>query len=206
MSTPDRVVRPGPQAHASSFLRSARQQGLSLVELIMFIIIVSIGAVALLVVFSTTSRKSADPMIQKQMLAIAEALLEEVESKPFTYCDPDDANAVTAAGSADCTGGPGGANDESRLPLGPEAGETTRAAYDNVSDYNGANISPISDIAGNAITGLGGYTATIAVAASALNGIPATDALQITVTVNGPGNRSLVLQGHRTMYAPNAVP
>ena len=84
MSTPDRAACPASQAHATSVLRLARQQGISLIESIRFIIIVSIGVVALLAVFSTTSRKSADPMIQKQMLAIAEALLEEVESKPFT--------------------------------------------------------------------------------------------------------------------------
>jgi len=168
----------------------------------MFIIIVSIGAVALLVVFSTTSRKSADPMIQKQMLAIAEALLEEVQSKPFTYCDPDDANATTATSSAGCA-------TLSEAAIGPEAGETRSGPtpYDNVNDYGPSLlISPITDIAGNAISGLGGYAATITVAASALNGIAATDALQITVTVTGPGNKSLALQGHRTLYAPNAVP
>ncbi|MBI3529786.1 MAG: type II secretion system protein [Betaproteobacteria bacterium] len=168
--------------------------------MIMFIIIVSIGVVALLVVFSTTSRKSADPMIQKQMLAIAEALLEEVESQPFTYCDPTDPNARTAASAAGCT-----------LPEtpGPEPGQTRTSAstpFNNVNDYAGLVISPITDIAGNAISGLGGYAATITVAASALNGIAATDALQITVTVTGPGNKSLTLQGHRTQYAPNAVP
>ena len=201
MSTPDRAARPASRAYATSLVRTVRQQGISLIEMIMFIIIVSIGVVALLSVFSTTARKSADPMIQKQMLAIAEALLEEVESKPFTYCDPDDANATTASSAAGCA----------TLPeaMGPEGGETRSGAtsFDNVNDYGPSLvISPITDVAGNAISGLGGYSATIAVAASALNGIAATDALQITVTVTGPGNKSLALQGHRTRYAPNAVP
>ena len=165
----------------------------------MFIIIVSIGVVALLVVFSTTSRKSADPMIQKQMLAIAEALLEEVESKPFTYCDPDDANATTAGSAAGCATIP--------EAMGPEAGETRSGAtpFDNVNDYGPSlTINPFTDLTGT--TTIPGYAATVTVAASALNGIAATDALQIAVTVTGPGNRSLTLQGHRTRYAPNAVP
>ena len=199
MSTPDRVAGPASQAHVPSFLRPARQQGISLIEMIMFIIIVSIGVVALLAVFSTTSRKSADPMIQKQMLAIAEALLEEVESKPFTYCDPDDANATTASSAAGCASLP--------EAMGPEAGETRSGAtsFDNVNDYGPSlTINPFTDITGT--TTIPGYAATVTVAASALNGIAATDALQITVTVTGPGNSSLALQGHRTLYAPNAVP
>lgn len=199
MSIADRVARPVSQAYANSFLRPAGQQGISLIEMIMFIIIVSIGVVALLAVFSTTVRKSADPMIQKQMLAIAEALLEEVESKPFTFCDPDDANATTASSAAGCA--------TTAEAMGPEAGETRSGAtpFDNVNDYGPSlTINPFTDITGT--TTIPGYAATVAVAASALNGIAASDALQITVTVTGPGNNTLTLQGHRTLYAPNAVP
>ena len=202
MFIPEPAVHPAFRACVASVISPNRQHGISLIEMIMFIIIVSIGVVALLVVFSTTSRKSADPMIQKQMLAIAEALLEEVESKPFTYCDPTDANATTATSTAGCATLP-------EVVIGPEAGETRSGItpFNDVNDYGPSLvISPITDLAGNAISGLGGYSATIAVAASALNGIAATDALQITVTVAGPGNKSLTLQGHRTRYAPNAVP
>jgi MSHA pilin protein MshD len=199
MSIADRVARPVSQAYANSFLRLAGQQGISLIEMIMFIIIVSIGVVALLAVFSTTVRKSADPMIQKQMLAIAEALLEEVESKPFTYCDPDDANATTASSAAGCATTP--------EVMGPDGAETRSGAtpFDNVNDYGPSlTINPFTDITGT--TTIPGYAATVAVAASALNGIAASDALQITVTVTGPGNKTLTLQGHRTLYAPNVVP
>lgn len=201
MSTPDRVARSARSAQATSASRTARQCGISLIELIMFIIIVSIGVTALLAVFTTTTRKSADPMIQKQMLAIAESLLEEVEGKPFTYCDPDDANAASAASAAGCA-----ATVEA---MGPEAGETrtsTTTPFDNVNDYGPSlTINPITDVTGTAIAGLGAYSATIAVAAAALGTVPATDSLQITVTVTGPGNNSLVLQGYRTRYAPNAI-
>lgn len=173
----------------------------------MFIVIVGVGVAGILLVFNVTTKASADPLIQKQMLAIAEALIEEVQAKPFTYCDPDDPNAATAADVSGCTGGAGGANDESKLPLGPEAGETTRATYDNVSDYGPTlTINPIKDISDTTIGGLGAYSATIAVAGSALGGIGTTESLLVTVTVAGPGNNSLVLQSYRTRYAPKAVP
>jgi MSHA pilin protein MshD len=173
----------------------------------MFIVIVGVGLAGILTVLNLTAQKSADPQLRKQMLAAAESLLEEVQLKSFTYCDPDDPNAATATGAAGCTGGTGGANDESRLPLGPEAGEPTRATYDNVSDYNGATISPLSDISGNTLAGLAGYSATIAVVQQQVEAsIPLADSLQITVTVSAPGGDSMVLTSYRLRYAPNAVP
>src|SRR5438034_852114 len=59
-------------------------------------------------------------------------------------------------------------------------------------------------IVGIGVAGLGAYSATIAIAAVALGTVPAPDSLQITITVSGPGNNTLVLQGYRTRYAPNA--
>ena len=70
--------------------------GLSLVELIVFIVIVSASVAGIIGVITVTTRSSADPMIHKQALAIAEAMLEEVQLQPFTYCDPDDPSAATA--------------------------------------------------------------------------------------------------------------
>jgi len=182
------------------------QAGLSLIELIMFIVIVGLGLAGILTVLNLTAQKSADPQLRKQMLAAAESLIEEVQLKSFTYCDPDDPNAVGAASAAGCTGGAGGANDESRLPLGPEVGES-RSTFDNVSDYNGATISPLSDLNGNTLTGLAGYSATIVVAQQQVEAsIPLADSLQITVTVSAPGGDSIVLTSYRLRYAPNAVP
>lgn len=172
----------------------------------MFIVIVGVGLAGILTVLNLTAQKSADPQLRKQMLAAAESLLEEVQLKSFTYCDPDDPNATTATGAAGCTGGTGGANDESRLPLGPEAGES-RATFDNVSDYNGATISPLSDISGNTLAGLAGYSATITVVQQQVEAsIPLAGSLQIIVTVSAPGGDSMVLASYRLRYAPNAVP
>ncbi len=191
------------------------QRGISLVELIMFIVIVSVALAGILLVMNVTARGSADPLIRKQALAIAESVLEEVELMPFTFCDPDDANATTAAAPAGACAV--AANEESTV-IGPEAGETRYSAvtpFDNVSDYNGFSMAAGSllDITGAAV-GPAGYTVTVAVAN---NGMPAagayplianTEALLITVTVTGPGNVPVpvVVEGIRTRYSPRAVP
>jgi len=179
---------------------SSSQAGVTLVELILFIIIVSVGVAGILTVFNLTTQKSSDPQVRRQMLAVAEALLEEVEFKPFTYCDPDDPNAATATSTAGCSD-PN--NNESKLPLGPEASDTSRAVYDNVSDYNGLSLATVSDINGNTING---YSATISVIQQQLEAsVPLDASLRITVTVTH-GNDSLSLSGYRLRYAPNSLP
>lgn len=178
-------------------------RGASLVEVIMFIVIVGVAAGGILMVFANATRASADPLIRKQALAIAESLLEEVRLMPFTFCDPDDANASTATGAFVGVNGCAATVEA----MGPEAGETRYAAltpFDNVNDYNGfAMAGGILDITGATIAGLGAYSASIAVTPLAFGGIAATEAQQITVTVTGPGNIAVTLDGIRTRHAPN---
>ncbi len=190
-------------------MRFARRRcgGATLVELIIFIVIVSAGVAGVLLAINTATRGGTDPMIRKNALSIAEAMLEEVSLMPFTFCDADDAQATTATsatiGAAGCLATIDG--------IGPEAGETRYAAatpFDHVDDYNGFNMNPIVDITNTAIPTLTNYSASVTVAAVAFGGIAANDAngqanvLLITVTVNGPQNTSVMLQGYRTKYAP----
>ena len=196
----------------SNYSMLRRQAGISLIELIMFIVIVSVALAGILLVMNVTTKSSADPIIHKQALAIAESLLEEVELMPFTVCDPDDVNAASAVSSADCTGGAGGANDESKLPLTFETGETRYHAttpFDNVSDYNGFSSvadGGIKDITGSTIAVLGGYSAAVTVAQQSIGGIAAAESLLITVSVTGPDGMPVAVDGVRTRYAPRTTP
>jgi MSHA pilin protein MshD len=163
------------------------QRGLTLIELIMFIVIVGVALAGVLTVLNHTTQHSADPMVRKQALAIAEAILEEVMLQPFTWCDPDDANATTAMSTGDCVGG---------------TAVEARATFDNVGDYNG--LSTTTNIAGG---GSASYTATVSVDVADLNTITAAsgNALLITVSVAAPGETILV-QSYRARHSPNMTP
>ena len=181
-----------------------KQRGLSMIELMVFIVVVGVAVTGVLSVYSSTSRTSVDPMVRKQAQAVAESLLEEVLSKPYTYCDPDDAQADTATSA---TIGPTGCATTTEAALGPEAGETrysNTTPFDNVNDYNNFSMpAGINDLTNVAVPGLGAYTALVQVqSAGAFNGIPAGETLLVTVTVTGPGNHSISLSGYRTRYAP----
>lgn len=181
-----------------------KQRGISLIELIMFIVIVSVALAGILLVMNVTTKGSSDPLIHKQALAIAESLLEEVELMPFTYCDPDDPAAATANSTADCTAPVGG-----EVP-GPETGETRYSAttpFDNVNDYNNFHMTAaggIQDINNNTV--LTGYDALVTMTQPGLGGIAGAETWLIKVTVTGPDSVPVTLEGFRTRYSPRTVP
>jgi MSHA pilin protein MshD len=198
------------------FPTGARQRGVTLLELIVFMVIVSVGVVGLLSVTNATVRFSSDPMVRKQMVTIAESLLNEVLQQPFTYCDPDDASFSTAQSTADCTGGAAGSQDKNGgalttpTPVAESRYGAASTQFDNVADYGGASSaggglnSPIDDVSG--ANAMAGYTASVAVTrAGVAFSLPVAqdgDVLQVTVTVQSPGQPDFSLTGYRFRYAP----
>jgi MSHA pilin protein MshD len=206
-----------------AMFRAARQRGVTLIELILFMVIIGVALAGIVGVMALTTRQSADPVRRKQALILAEGLLEEVERANFSYCDPFDPNAATAASSKDCT-----------IPeaWGQSGGEPTSSGrpYDNVNDYvaasNTANAAfdvggKLADANGN-VLGLAGYSAQVTITPVALGPAGAqvgannpsagvstgssadNEALRITVTISYDG-QTLTLDGYRTRYAPNAL-
>ncbi len=184
-------------------IKPSRQSGITLVEQIVFIIIVSVGVVGLVSVLGPLVRHSADPMQTKQMAAIAESLLSEVIHQPFTWCDPGDAAASTAQSYGDCA--------QPQNTMGATAGESRGGVgenYDNVRDYAGFSINDVADPSGTSV--VNGYRAEVNMAEVGTTYGAATNdaALAITVTVcrtppvDCTGQESYSLTGYRFRYAP----
>jgi len=93
-----------------------RQRGFTLIELIIFIVVVSAGLAGILLVMNTTVKSSADPMVRKQAMALADSILEEIVLK--AYADPD----------------------------GTIVGETGRSDWDNVDDFHGKTNAQFADL------------------------------------------------------------
>jgi MSHA pilin protein MshD len=183
-------------------MSSSRQRGLSLIETVIFIVVLGIGIAGLAILYNQLTLASVDPLVRKQAVAIANSLMEEIQLRPFTFCDPDDPAVFTANSPGDCGTSEG---------IGPEGAETRYGPtfFDNVSDYAGPPdmIGSIQDINGATINGLSGYSAQVRIAVAGGDfpaGIPPGEALRITVTVTGPANTQVVLQGYRLRYAPNS--
>lgn len=176
-----------------------RQRGVTLIELIVFIVIVSVGVVGLVSVINPMVRFSADPMVTKQLVAVAESLLNEALHQPFTWCDPDDASASVAKSYSDCTNSQGAPGPVPATEV--RGGVAPGAGFDNVADYAGFGMNNVGDAAGsNAMAGYRGDIA-IAHAGTALGLADNTAALSVTVTVARNGE-AFSLTGYRFRYAP----
>lgn len=188
-----RGARGEAQGCASPALRgnALSARGFTLVEMIMYIAIVSIGVAGILSVMTYTSRHSADPMIQQQALLIAESYMEEILLKRFT--DP--------TGTA------------TQICPTPEVGG--RASYDNTCDYhNLSNTAGAVDQLGNTVAGLTAYNVSVSVTgavgdatalgptASQTNNTGALRVLRVDVEVthDDDSNFSVRLTGYRTNY------
>ena len=133
------------------------QAGFTLIELIIFIVVVAIGLAGILMVMDVSVRSSADPMVRKQAVALADSVMEEILLK--AYSDPDG------------------------LPNAVEAGRTL---YDDVDDYNGIGetISSAGPIFLGMPANLNGYQIQVVVTATTLGAVAAK---QVTVTVSRAG-------------------
>lgn len=161
------------------------EHGLTLIELLIFIVIIGIAANAMLGVFSSLTRSSAGLFPEKQAQAIASSMMNEILAQPFMAADNT---------------------------MGPEAGETRNGApaFDSVNDYN--TPAPISGVATLNATGAGvtpvpnlaGYFYQVTVAPTPMPNVVVTpnDALLVTVSVTAPNGTVVRLDGLRVRYAP----
>lgn len=198
----------------------SRRRGFTLIDLLVLIVLIGVVAGSMTVLFSRLSAQSAQSMRERQVLGLAQTLLNEVRLMPMTYCDPQDARATLATSAT--LGGAGCASTVENL--GPEPGETRynpANRFDNVDDYNGlvmpgpGCIGGICDIAGNLLNPAGsptvGCSARVITKPQALPGVAALDAngrpqaLRIIVTVSCPGQADTVVEGVRLRHSPNAI-
>jgi MSHA pilin protein MshD len=194
-------------------MSSRRERGLSLIEVVVFIVVLGIAIAGMAILYNQVTLASVDPLVRKQAVAIANSLMEEIQLRPFTFCDPDDPAVFDANSTADCDPlkvenmGP-----ENFAPFGLET-RSGAARFDNVNDYNNLSLlAGIQDVNGSPILGLELYTARVDVVNAGADfpaAVPAGAALRITVTVTapattGPANVRVVLDGYRLRYAPNS--
>ena len=132
--------------------RRNRQRGFTLMEAVVAIVVIGVALAGVLLAVRESVRGSADPVVQRQLLAVAQQFMEEVQLKPW----------AAAANSA---------------PAG-----CARDTFNDLLDYHGYSSSGICAVDGTAIPLLADYGVNITVAAGTLGGVAAARRITVTVT------------------------
>lgn len=131
----------------------SNERGMTLIEMVLAIVIIGVGLAGVMLAYSTVTRGSADPLVRKQMLSVAEEMLEEIQLKPY----------ATAANTA--------------------AAGCARDTWNDIGDYNGyTTSSQICTIDGTPIAALSGYSISVNVQPATVGGLNAARRIQVTVT------------------------
>lgn len=153
--------------------QSSAQDGFTLIEVIVFIVIIAVAMGALLAVFNHSVVNSVDPAVRVKALEKGQALLDEILARKYDENTPT--GGVPACDSS--TGQP-------CLGISPDGD------FEDVGDYQGyADISdprfPIS---------------VSVVNAGADVGLPANRARLIVVSVGMPGGSTLTLSAYKVNF------
>lgn len=154
-------------------MRLNDSRGVTLIETIVFMVVISIALAALVQVYTYAVVNSVDPVVRTRALELAQAQMDEILARKFDENTPSGGvPACNSSGAPAC------------------AGITPDSDYDDVGDFNGSPT--ISDP---------NHTLSVSVVdAGADIGLPAAQARLITVTVSVTASDSLTLSVYKTNF------
>ncbi|BCE02130.1 type IV pilus modification PilV family protein [Marinicellulosiphila megalodicopiae] len=157
------------------------QIGVTLIELVISMVILSIMIVAMFEAMASISKSNADPMLRAQSLSIAQSYLEEIQSKAFL--DPT-------------------TNSWCGVSMPTDSSRSSRARFDDICDYQSLPDTVVRNLNNTAIASLANYQVTVSITADAsvdLEGLlgTANDSALITVNVTSADNQSVQLNVYR---------
>lgn len=210
------------------YKKKLSQTGISLIELIIFILILSVALTGITLIYINTTRYSADPLVRIRSIELAQSTLEEILLKSYDHSTPVGGGCVRfPSGSSRCPVSNSDATSQTVATFGAEATEANRTLFNDVDDYHNiaycgtggtADTSctsaciPMIDESGNDIaTEYNGFAICIRVAfasgAEINNVAPGTgsdvftnDAKRIDVIVTDPLNSIIDLSAYRLNF------
>ncbi len=155
------------------------QRGFTLIELIAFMIIISVGVIGLLSTFNQTVSKSVDPIIKVRALELAQAQLDEVMARKFDTSTPTGGIPACSAATTPCDG----------------FNAADQGNFDDVDDYQGFSATPPSSYLNYSVD------VSVSYAGNDLPGLVDNQAAKlVTVTVTMPDGSTIRMSRYKVNF------
>lgn len=165
---------------------SVNQQGATLVELVMTIVIISIAIAGVVGAFALIAGRSADPLNQTRAVALAQLYMDEILARDYDESSNVGGGKVLAA-QVDCAA--------------PGADGETRGSYGDVDDYNAVNDELPQDGEGIPLPGYDGFRVSITVLCAGNDvtemSLANADAKRIDITITDPSGNNYLFSAYR---------
>lgn len=130
-------------------IKFKNEKGISLIEMIIFILVVAVAFTGIMIATLNTTLHSADSMIRIRTVELAQSLLEEIYLKAYDHSTPVGGGCVqfSDATKTNCSSGVTPTSDpDAPTALGAEEGQTNRIDFNDIDDYHdlaycGAGVS-----------------------------------------------------------------
>ena len=157
-------------------LKFEKNLGVTLIETLVFMVVVSIALGALVKVFSSAVSDSVDPVVRTRALEIAQAQLDEILSRKFDENTP--------------SGGVPACNSTAGIPC---AGIVADTDFDDVGDFH--FMPPDTSHPNHTVS------VTVVEAGDELSSVVGNaNARRITVTVTVPGSSNIQLSAYKVNF------
>lgn len=96
-----------------------KNKGFTLIEIIIFIVVFSIGVMGIMMLFFNTLGKTSDPTLRLRGVQVAEAVMEEIKGKKWDESTPNGGGEISNTTAEICT----------------DSGEPNSNKFDDIDDY-----------------------------------------------------------------------
>ncbi len=169
-----------------------KQNGFTLVEVIVMIVVLSVALTGLTIAINETVKHSPKPLIQTRAMELAQAYLDEIFAKRFDELSGQ-------GGTPRCDSTDNAAQLCSNV-MGDEEGGV-RSLFDDVDDYHGVNDAPPVLASGTSLTNYSSYQVQITVGYSGGEiGLGNRAAKRVTVSVTTPLGNVVPVSAYRVNF------
>lgn len=162
----------------------AHQNGATLIELVMTIVIISVAIAGVVGAFALITGRSADPLNQTRAVELAQLYMDEIITRKYDHDAPQ--GGVPRNN--------GGCN------IATEEGAGNRGLFNDVDDYDGLEDSPPADARGT-LNGYNGFTVEVGVRCDAGGvDLPAGQAKRIDLTITAPGDQTFSFTAYKANF------